>query len=110
MIPGVPLVSASGFENGRGLTFAISLGADGIGMGSRFAIKEESGLACKMKEIVLSGDSTVSDTLYGKNFDGIPARVIKSEESIRLMNHPAPLPVVIYCAFNGECMYDVINC
>jgi len=102
--PEVPLVAAGGFADGRGLACAISLGADGVAMGSRFAITEESGLAREMKEIVSSGDRTESDTLYGKNFDGIPARVMKSEESMRLMNGPAPLPVVIYRAFNGECV------
>jgi len=109
--PEVPLVAAGGFANGRGLASAISLGADGIAMGSRFAITEESGLARRTKEIVSSsgGGSTESDTLYGKNFDGIPARVMKSEESMRLMSSPASLPVVIYRAFNGECVFCVLS-
>ncbi|KAL3805864.1 hypothetical protein HJC23_007825 [Cyclotella cryptica] len=103
--PQVPLVAAGGFADGRGLAAAICLGADAVAMGSRFAITKESSLAQRMKEIVsndeLYGGSTESDTVYGKNFDGIPARVLKSEESLRLIAKPAPLPIVIYRAFNA---------
>lgn len=80
---------------------AITLGADAIAMGSRFAITQESSLANQMKEIISSPDSTESDTLYGKNFDGIPARVLKSDESLSLMKRPPALPTVVWRAFNA---------
>ncbi|KAL7487971.1 hypothetical protein ACHAW6_013556 [Cyclotella cf. meneghiniana] len=103
--PHVPLVAAGGFADGRGLAAAICLGADAVAMGSRFAVTKESSLAQRMKEIVsddnLDGGGTESDTVYGKNFDGIPARVLKSEKSLCLNAKPAPLPVVIYRAFNA---------
>lgn len=103
--PDVPIVAAGGFADGRTLSAAISLGADAVAMGSRFATTKESPLAHRMKEIIsnpdLNGGSTESDTLYGKNFDGIPARVLKSDESSRLNKKPAPLPLVIYRAFNA---------
>ncbi|KAL7521667.1 hypothetical protein ACHAWX_006341 [Stephanocyclus meneghinianus] len=103
--PHVPLVAAGGFADGRGLAAAICLGADAVAMGSRFAVTKESSLAQRMKVIVsnddLDGGGTESDTVYGKNFDGISARVLKSEESLRLNAKPAPLPVVIYRAFNA---------
>jgi enoyl-[acyl-carrier protein] reductase II len=64
-----------------------------------------------MKDIVsnnqLDGGSTESDTVYGKNFDGIPARVLKSKESIRLNAKPAPLPTVIYRAFNAAMKMNI---
>mmetsp|Transcript_11321 Transcript_11321/g.23870 ORF Transcript_11321/g.23870 Transcript_11321/m.23870 type:complete len:363 (-) Transcript_11321:217-1305(-) len=101
--PEVPLVAAGGFADGRGLAAAISLGADAVAMGSRFAITQESGLAQRMKDIVsnadIDGGSTEADTLYGKHFDGIPARVLRSRESLRLNTKPASLPFVISRAF-----------
>jgi len=103
--PDVPIVAAGGFADGRTLSAAIALGADAVAMGSRFATTKESSLAHQMKEIIanpeLSGGSTESDTIYGKNFDGIPARVLKSAESSRLNKKPASLPLVIYRAFNA---------
>jgi enoyl-[acyl-carrier protein] reductase II len=109
--PDVPIVAAGGFANGKGLAAAICLGADAVAMGSRFAITKESSLAQQMKDIVsnnqLDGGSTESDTVYGKNFDGIPARVLKSKESIRLNAKPAPLPTVIYRAFNAAMKMNI---
>lgn len=103
--PDVPLVAAGGFADGRGLAAAICLGADAVAMGSRFAITKESALARQIKDVVsnndIDGGSTESDTVYGKNFDGIPARVLKSTQSIRLNAKPAPIPTVIYRAFKA---------
>lgn len=100
--PDVPIVAAGGFANGRGLAAAIALGADGVAMGSRFAVTRESALAERMKEVISSShNSTESDTLYGKNFDGIPARVLRSKTSSRLMKWPASFPTVFYRAIGA---------
>ncbi len=101
--PEVPLVAAGGFANGRGLSAALSLGADAVAMGSRFATTMESPLAWKIKEAIanpdLNGGSTEADTIYSKNFDGIPARVMKYPAAIEANRKPTPLPVVCYRAF-----------
>ncbi|KAL3816305.1 hypothetical protein ACHAXA_011066 [Cyclostephanos tholiformis] len=99
--PDVPIVAAGGFADGRGLAAAIALGADGVAMGSRFAVTTESPLAIRTKVAISSPTSTETETLYGKNFDGIPARVLRTETSSRLMGRPAPFPSVAYRAFGA---------
>lgn len=90
--PDVPLVAAGGFANGAGLSAALSLGADAVAMGSRFAVSNESTLSQSAKEAICA--STESDTVYGANFDGISARVLKTPLSDQLMARP-PLPPVV---------------
>lgn len=101
--PEVPLVAAGGFADGRGLTAALSLGADAVAMGSRFAVTAQSPLAAEIKARVsvpnIDGGSTESDTVYSKNFDGIPARYLRTPASVRLNRRPAFPPVVFYRAF-----------
>lgn len=97
--PEIPLVAAGGFATGEGLAAALTLGADAVAMGSRLAVTKESPLASQVKEAV--SHSTEEDTLYGKNFDGIPARVLKTPAAERLMTKPTPFPVVVYRAFQA---------
>lgn len=92
--PEVPLVAAGGFGNGNGLAAALSLGADAVAMGSRLAVTQDSPLAQSIKEAVTQAKET--DTLYGKNFDGIPARVLKTPMAQkRMKSRPNPLAVLV---------------
>ena len=101
--PDVPLIAAGGFADGRGLAAALSLGADGVAMGTRFATTVESPLAQPTKNAIanpkIDGGATESDTIYSKNFDGIPARVMRTPVAIKQNEKPAALPLVIYRAF-----------
>jgi enoyl-[acyl-carrier protein] reductase II len=97
--PDVPIVAAGGVANGRGLVAALSLGADAVALGSRLALTEESPLAQATKEAILQ--STVFDTLYGSNFDGIPARVLKTPTAEKAMKSRPWLPVVVYRSFQA---------
>jgi enoyl-[acyl-carrier protein] reductase II len=92
--PQVPLVAAGGFANGRGLAAALALGADAVAMGSRMSVTADSPLAQPMKEAVARAKET--DTLYGSNFDGIPARVLKTPiAQKRMKSRPNPLTVLV---------------
>lgn len=95
--PDIPLIGAGGFANGRSLAAALSLGADAVAMGSRLAVSKESPLAETMKQAV--AQASESDTLYGSNFDGIPARVLKTPLAKKLMKSRPWLPTIIYRAF-----------
>lgn len=97
--PETPIVAAGGFANGRGLAGALALGADAVAMGSRFATTQESPLAQSVKEAVVK--STESNTIYGSNFDGIPARVLKTPMSEKLMASKPFIGTTVYRAFQA---------
>lgn len=103
--PEVPLVAAGGFASGRGLAAALTLGADAVAMGSRFATTRESPLADPMKELIVN--STEAETVYGSNFDGIPARVLKTPTAEALMSKRPWFPVVVYRAFQAARQMNV---
>jgi enoyl-[acyl-carrier protein] reductase II len=97
--PDTPLVAAGGFANGRGLAAALALGADGVAMGSRMAVTQESPLAQATKEAIVG--ATQDDTIYGKNFDGIPARVLRTPAAENAMASRPWLPLLVYRAFQA---------
>lgn len=99
LFPDVPIVAAGGVANGRGLVAALSLGADAVAMGSRMATTEESPLAQATKEVIV--ESSAFDTIYGSNFDGIPARVLKTPTAEKAMKSRPWLPVVVYRSFQA---------
>jgi enoyl-[acyl-carrier protein] reductase II len=77
----IPIVAAGGFADGRGLAAALSLGAEGIAMGTRFMTTKESPLHETYKH--LSVEKGVYDTLYSDRFDGLPSRVMKTEAAYK---------------------------
>jgi len=68
------------------LLAALALGAEAIAMGSRFATTQDSPLNETTKQAVVS--KTEQDTIYSKNFDGIPARVMKTPRSVKETRRP----------------------
>ena len=65
---GVPVVAAGGIADGRGLAAALTLGACGAWMGTRFVATEESGSHPGYKQMVVR--SGVSDLVETTLFDG----------------------------------------
>ncbi|MGH2725485.1 MAG: NAD(P)H-dependent flavin oxidoreductase, partial [Actinomycetota bacterium] len=72
----VPVIAAGGFFDGRGLVAALSYGADGIAMGTRFLLTQESPVPEAVKAFYLS--KAVTDTIVTSKVDGVPHRVLKT--------------------------------
>lgn len=70
----VPVLGAGGFHDGRGLVAALAYGADGIAMGTRFLLTEESRVPEATKQRYLAAD--VTQTVVTTAVDGRPQRVI----------------------------------
>ena len=59
----LPLIAAGGIATGAGMLAAISLGADGVQMGTRFALSEESSAHTDFKQLCIAlneGDTLLS--------------------------------------------------
>ncbi|MFC5774137.1 NAD(P)H-dependent flavin oxidoreductase [Ectobacillus antri] len=73
----IPVVASGGIGDGRGLMAALSLGAEGIEMGTRFIATQECVHAHPAyKDALVQG--TESDTAVIKRTLGAPARVIRN--------------------------------
>jgi NAD(P)H-dependent flavin oxidoreductase YrpB (nitropropane dioxygenase family) len=72
----VVVLGAGGFFDGRGLVAALSYGADGIAMGTRFLLTQESQVPANVKSIYL--DTPVTGTVVTEAIDGAPQRVIRT--------------------------------
>jgi len=57
----IPMLSSGGVADGRGLVAALGLGADGVVMGTRFMLTQESGLHPNVKQRMLA--ATERDTV-----------------------------------------------
>jgi NAD(P)H-dependent flavin oxidoreductase YrpB (nitropropane dioxygenase family) len=73
----IPVIAAGGYFDGRGLVSALSYGAAGIAMGTRFLLTSDSPVADEVKRVYLG--KTVRDTVVTTRVDGVPHRVLSSE-------------------------------
>ena len=73
----IPVIAAGGIVDGRGLLAALSLGASGVVIGTRFLVCHESGTFQGYKERLLSSKET--NTTVTKVFTGLPARVLRNK-------------------------------
>jgi len=73
----IPVVAAGGFFDGRGLAAALSYGAAGIGMGTRFLLTSDSAVPDAIKQTYLGFglDGTVVTT----KADGMPHRLLRTK-------------------------------
>jgi len=72
----VPVVAAGGVMDGRGLAAALALGAQGVQMGSRFLMADESGASAGYRRRVSEARDT--DTVITRAVSGRPARGLRN--------------------------------
>jgi nitronate monooxygenase len=85
----IPMLASGGFGDGRGLVAALSLGAEGINMGTRFCATKEAPVHDNVKQAYLDNDERGSFLIF-RNFKNT-ARVGKSpvsEEVVRRLAEP----------------------
>jgi enoyl-[acyl-carrier protein] reductase II len=95
----VPVVAAGGIFDGRGLAAALTLGADGVWVGTRFIATPEARAVNGYKEALLA---TAEDgTVISRAYTGKTCRVLRNEWTNHFEAHPdelQPFPQQIIAA------------
>jgi NAD(P)H-dependent flavin oxidoreductase YrpB (nitropropane dioxygenase family) len=73
---GIPVVAAGGFFDGRGLAAALSYGAAGVAMGTRFLLTSDSTVPDAVKQRYL--EAGLDGTVVSTRVDGMPHRVLRT--------------------------------
>ncbi|QUR69114.1 (3aS,4S,5R,7aS)-5-hydroxy-7a-methyl-1-oxo-octahydro-1H-indene-4-carboxyl-CoA dehydrogenase [Mycobacterium spongiae] len=73
---GIPVVAAGGFFDGRGLAAALSYGAAGVAMGTRFLLTSDSTVPDAVKRRYL--EAALDGTVVTTRVDGMPHRVLRT--------------------------------
>src|SRR5438067_4614714 len=72
----IPVIAAGGFFDGRGLAAALSYGAAGVAMGTRFLLTRESTVPDEVKQRYL--EAALDGTVVSTRVDGMPHRVLRT--------------------------------
>ncbi|GAA4594994.1 nitronate monooxygenase [Planotetraspora phitsanulokensis] len=70
----IPVIAAGGFFDGRGLAAALTYGAAGVGMGTRFLLTADSPVPDAVKQAYLG----TTETVVTRQVDGMPHRVLRT--------------------------------
>lgn len=89
----IPVIAAGGVANGAGLIAALTLGAGGVSMGTRFWVTKEGPMHQNWKQKAV--ELEVSDTVISDKFDGIPCRQMNTERAQQFINRPLNLFAVL---------------
>lgn len=73
---GMQVIAAGGFFDGRGLAAALSYGASGVAMGTRFLLTSDSTVPDAVKQRYL--DAGLDGTVVSTRVDGMPHRVLRT--------------------------------
>jgi nitronate monooxygenase len=85
----IPMLASGGFGDGRGLVAALSLGADGINMGTRFCATVEAPIHPRVKQLLVDNDERGTHLIF-RAFRNT-ARVSKnsvSDQVVEILKRP----------------------
>jgi NAD(P)H-dependent flavin oxidoreductase YrpB (nitropropane dioxygenase family) len=77
----LPVIASGGIATGRGIVAALSLGAQGVHMGTRFVASDEANAAPAYKQRVVDAeaeDLVYCENLFNYGWDNAPHRVIRN--------------------------------
>ncbi len=94
----IPLIAAGGIGDGRGILAAFSLGADGVQMGTRFLMTQESSAHQNFKDILLQATPSSTKTLMKAT---VPVRLFENQFAKEIMQ--------IEESFHGEDLKQKLN-
>ncbi len=80
----IPIISAGGYCDGRGLAAAMALGADAIAMGTRFVVTQECDVHPNIKQTAMK--TLMEETIYSAGIDGLPGRWYANKRAIEMSN------------------------
>jgi len=95
----VPVVAAGGFKDGRGLVAALAWGAQGIAMGTRFLMTEESPVPRATLQRYIDCRNP-GEIIVSRAMDGLPQRMIMNELLAEL-EKAGPLRKLLIAMKNG---------
>ncbi len=79
----IPVIMAGGIADARGFVAALSLGAEGVLMGTRFLTTKECPIHPKIKEWLLQAQET--DTVLVDVTHGLPSRELKNKNALEIL-------------------------
>lgn len=85
----VPVVAAGGLFDGRGLAASLTLGAEGVWIGTRFIATPEAWGTPGYKQRLI--DMAEDDTVVSKAFSGKTCRVVRNAYTQHFEDHPEEL-------------------
>ena len=102
----IPVLAAGSIVDGRGLAAALSLGAQGVWMGTRFIASEEARAARAYKQRIVAAGG--ADTVVTRCYSGKPMRVIRNpyvEEWERRSAEIKPFPQQLVASGKAGVMF-----
>ncbi|WP_299564698.1 (3aS,4S,5R,7aS)-5-hydroxy-7a-methyl-1-oxo-octahydro-1H-indene-4-carboxyl-CoA dehydrogenase [uncultured Mycolicibacterium sp.] len=95
----IPVVAAGGFFDGRGLAAALSYGAAGVAMGTRFLLTSDSTVPDAVKQRYL--EAGLDGTVVSTRVDGMPHRVLRTG-LVESLESGSPLRGLVAAAANAQ--------